>query len=259
MKKIFAIILLATVFISACKKTSNNPAQLDTYSNALEYSIQINEKYREQKEQSLILTSTERSDGAKAAVTVMTDVAAAGTAAKTMGSLWLAAPWGTIAASVITVCAGAASSVLAHDTQKGSSNSNGKKRPISTYEHANSKLIDYELELDSNPFGNPYDSLGFKHNELVKRYYTTPDNYDSPNPEIFIFNPINLIPEENNALADCDISQLVNLLDFQYSNPTEDSASLSIYLNEAYILYGSNQFLIDFNIVLLLGMYNCTA
>lgn len=224
--------------------------------SALKHSIAINNKYEGHNSEG---APALRAKNQKAAVTVMADVAAAGTAAATMGGLWVMSPWGTLASAFVTVCAGASASALAHTTQQRviiPSNPGGSD-PI--YNHANAILANRVLELDANPYNNPFDSIGFQHNELVKRYYTTPNNYLSPNSQSFLFNSQNLSVDENNYLASTKIQSLINVIGYQYANPIEDSTSLSIYLNNAYGLYNSNQFLVAFSHTLLEGMYNCTT
>lgn len=260
MKKLFIALSFIAVSIFACKKNTNlvlqsMPTNKTTYENALEFSKKINNKYKENNNS---IRHLFRSANSKAAVSVMADVAAAGTAAKTMGGLWTTAPWGTIASVAVTVCAGASASILAHDAQKSPVRPSIPNSGL-VYNQVNSKLINHVFVLDTNSFNNPFDSIGFRHNELVKRYYTTPNNYSSPNANSFLFNTLNLTAEENNGLAYTSMTSLTDLLLFQYANPIEDSTSLRLYLNQAYMLYANNQFLIDFNNTLLAGMYACTT
>jgi hypothetical protein len=242
------ITIASTVFIS-CRKQQKT---ITTYSNALAYSKKINEKYNKKNKS---ITQILKSKTTKAAVTVMADVAGAGTAAATMGSLWLAAPWGTIASAAVTVCAGTSASVLAHIAQNSPINPNY----LSIYHEANIKLINAILTLDENPYHNPLDSIGFKHNELVKRYFTTLNNYSIPNANTFLFNSLNLTAEENKSLKYTSIVKITSLLNYQYTHPIENTSSLEMYLNNAYMLYGSNPFLVDFNNTLLQGMYACAT
>lgn len=242
---------VATTLV-ACKKDEVKTPKTNGYTHALERSREINNKYKSGASNAMF-----RSANSKAGVTVMADVAAAGLAAKTMGGLWLSAPWGTIASACVTVCAGASSSILAHDAQKRLVSNPSMGTSQAVYNHANGKLLNHLLVPDSNPFSNLFDSIGFRHNELVKRYYTTPNNYFTPNSTSFLFNTDNLTADENSGLTYTSITSLTNLVSYQYANPITDAMSLESYLTHAYTLYGNNQFLIDFSNTLLEGVYEC--
>ena len=266
MKKTLSLLsLMASLSILpliSCNKKVNDsnldvsPATKSSNAKALDIARQINAEFKGSKQGPNTLASN-----VQVGVTVGADLVAGGLALKSTAAWWAIGPVGAWGSGLVSACCAAGASISAyHGMAKAAIVRNGGTPPqtwFDDYNTAAAKLENYAVVAERNPFSNPFDSVGIRHNQYVKLYYTS-QNYYLPDSTFYLINPVNLPSEEAAAIQSFPVNiPLYNSIDYGFINPMLDSASLMAFANHGYGQVGTNTFLQNFTNMFLNGVLSC--